>query len=163
MDAENRNSSRAGEQQKSWRHRCRSRRIFGGTKDFCPNFHKLARKAKSFQATFCSTIFSHTDHEDFFWNDLQRHFFKSNKVGRHFGRIFRTFAQILWDFVNIFNDFAQIFTDFVPIFGDLVKIFDTWKHLRVRLHLLHPRLLHHWLKTMKSLNSFYFHIQYTYI
>jgi len=25
-------------------HRCRSRQIFGGAKDFCPNFPKLARK-----------------------------------------------------------------------------------------------------------------------
>jgi len=25
-------------------HRCKSRKIFGGAKDFCPNFSKLARK-----------------------------------------------------------------------------------------------------------------------
>jgi len=27
-----------------FRHRCRSKQIFGGAKDFCPNFSKLAQK-----------------------------------------------------------------------------------------------------------------------
>ena len=47
----------------SYRHRCRSRQIFGGVEDFCSNFPKLARKVLY---AFCPQIFSHKDHEDLF-------------------------------------------------------------------------------------------------
>jgi len=78
-----------------------------------------------------------------FWCDLQEkilivyfckrwaQFLKSNNVGhqRHFARIFR-------DSTQIFRGFAHIFTDF----GTFQQI----KILGVRLHPLHPRLLHPW-------------------
>jgi len=93
-------------------------------KDFCSNFSQLFRKGKSFQATFYSNIFSHTDHDDF--SGMTSNAIFSNQItsGATFVHIFRKFAPILWDFVNTFNDFAPIFTDFVPIFGDPVRICD---------------------------------------
>ena len=50
-------------------HRCRCKQIFGGAKDFCPYFPKLAEKLL---CDFYLQIFSHRDHEDLFWCDLQK-------------------------------------------------------------------------------------------
>jgi len=52
-------------------HRCRSRQILGGAKNFCPNFPKLARKVF---VRLCLQIFSHKDHEDLFRYELQKKF-----------------------------------------------------------------------------------------
>jgi len=46
-------------------------------------------------------------------------------------------------FARIFKDFAKAFTDFVQICADFARIFTKSKLLWVRLHPLHPRLLHH--------------------
>jgi len=48
-------------------------------------------------------------------------------------------------FAQIFRDFALIFKSFVRIFRDYAQIFNKSKLLGMRLHPLHPRLLHHWL------------------
>ena len=55
-------------------HRCRNKQIFGGAKDFCPNFPKLAQKVV-FQLLW--TVF---------WCDLEKMVFTcfSANVGRHF-------------------------------------------------------------------------------
>ena len=136
-------------------------KFLGVRKIFARIFPNLPEKQKVFRQLFVR-IFSPTRIMRTFSEMTSNAIFsKQTTFGAIFVRIFRKFAQILWDFVNTFNDFAQIFIDFVPIFGHLVRIFDKWKHLRVRLHLLHPRLLHHWLKAMKSLKSFYLYIQYT--
>ena len=50
-------------------HRCRSRQIFRDAKDFCPNFPKLSRKVF---VRLSRQIFSHKDHEDLFWYDVQK-------------------------------------------------------------------------------------------
>jgi len=83
-------------------HGYRRWQIFGGAKNFCPNFPKLARKVF---VRLCLQIFSHEDHEDLFWHDLQkkvfrcfsanvrRHVLTLNNVGCHFCPDFQGFAQ----------------------------------------------------------------------
>jgi len=117
-----------------------STHIFGGAKDFCPNFppnflgHRLC--------IAWSQIL----------NDLQKQrlhvisgamFSNQSTLGAIFACIFRGFAQIFRDFARVFTDFAQIFLEFAQIFRDFARIFTKWEHLGVRLHSLHPRLLHH--------------------
>jgi len=55
--------------QGSRQHRCRSKQIFGGAKDFCRNFPKDAQKDF---CDICLQIFSHEDHKDLHWCDLQK-------------------------------------------------------------------------------------------
>jgi len=57
-------------------------------------------------------------------------------LGAISSRIFKNFAQI-------FRDFAQIFRDFAQISKASAQISDKSKLLRVRLHTLHGRRLHH--------------------
>jgi len=85
--------------------------------------------------SFCATIFSRKDYENFFWDELQknkkrsscvsanvgRHFFKSNKVEHQF---FPNFQRFCPDFATIFWDFAPIFTDFAQILRDFARVFD---------------------------------------
>jgi len=61
-----------------------------------------------------------------------------------FACIFREFGWIFRDFAKVFTDFAQICLDFARIFKVFARIFTKSKLLGVRLHPLHPRLLHHW-------------------
>ena len=108
-------------------HRCRNRQIFGGAKDFCPNF-------RSFQATLCANVSSHTDHKHLllgWFPKIQKVSCESAHIGRQFfntkqrwAPIFRSqttlgaiFAQIFWYFANKFRfiDFGQIFRDFWQI------------------------------------------------
>jgi len=56
-------------------------------------------------------------------------------LGAIFARIFREFAHIFRDFVKVFRDFAHILRDFA-------QSFTKSKLLGVRLHSLHPHLLH---------------------
>jgi len=85
-------------------HRCRSRQIFGGSKEFCPNFRKLAQK--NFGPLFVR-IFSHDDR---FWDDLQkRSSCDSAHVGRHFFQI-KTRCEAVSRFPWIFRDFSWTFT-----------------------------------------------------
>ena len=49
-----------------------------------------------------------------------------------------------WKNVWVFIHFAQISTDFARILRDFAQIFTKLKVLGMRLHLLHPRLLHQW-------------------
>ena len=98
-------------------HKCRSRQMLGGAKDFCPNSPKPSQKN--------STITLKWKH-----------------VGRHFCSYFREFSQIFRDFVKVCRDFAQISTDFTRVLRDFTRIFTKSQHLGLRLHLLHPRLLH---------------------
>jgi len=118
-------------------HRCRSRQIFGGAKDFCPNFLKLARKIiflcmkTAFRMTskkkrlrvILGAIFSNE-------STLGAISFKSHTLGAIFARNCREFAKVFTDFARIFRDFNRVSTKS--------------KLLGVRLHHLHPRLLHHW-------------------
>ena len=62
-------------------HRCRSRQIFKGAKDFCPNFPKFAWKNFG---PLLARIFSH---EDRFSDDLQQKKRSSCDFGRHFFQI----------------------------------------------------------------------------
>jgi len=106
-------------------HRCRSRRIFGGAKDFCPNSPKLVRKLSKksdFQKKALHVI-------------LGAILLNQTMLGAIFDHIFREFAQIFRDFVKIFRDFARILKDFA-------RIFTKSNFLRVRLHPLHPHLLY---------------------
>jgi len=83
-------------------HRRRSKEIFGGAKDFRPNFSKLARK---FFLRLLPTNLHPKIMKIIFWCGLQkkvficfsanvgRHFLKSNNVGRHFCPDFRGYCQ----------------------------------------------------------------------
>jgi len=87
---------------------CRSRQIFGGAKDFCPNFPKLPRK--NFGLLFVQ-LFSHADlfgdhpqtRSSCNSANVERHCLKSNHVGHNFACIFKEFAQIFCDFARIFT------------------------------------------------------------
>ena len=98
---------------------------FLGCEGFLPEFSQTCPKRFG---RLCLQIFSLKDHEDLFWDDLQKVFMrfsanfrrrlmKSNKVGSHFFPVFRGFAQIFKDFARIFN--------------------------KSKLFALTPRLLHH--------------------
>jgi len=67
---------------------------------------------------------------------------KSKQVGRHFCAYF---FGVCTDFQGFLEDFhiAQISIDFAWIFRDFAQIFTKSIHLGVRLHPLHPRLIHH--------------------
>jgi len=104
-------------------YRCRSRHVFGGVKDFCPNFRKLAWKI------FSSLIARIFCREERLWDDLQKsgsscdfecHFYKNQSTfDAIFACIFRDFAQIFRDFVKVskvFTDFAQTSADFAWIY-----------------------------------------------
>jgi len=81
---------------------------------------------EKFVCDFCLQIFSHKDHEDLFWYDLQKikkvfmcfcfsakvthHFFKSNNAGRHFFPDFQGFCPCFQGFGQIFRDFRQFKT-----------------------------------------------------
>jgi len=121
-------------------YRCRSRQNFGGTKDFCSSFPKLARNVF---VRLLQTL-SHKDHEYLFLVWLPKkvfiffanggcHFLKTNKVGRHFLPGFQEFCP---DFRGFYPDFHG----FCPYYQGFVLIFDKSKHLGVRLR---PRLLNH--------------------
>ena len=87
-------------------HRCWSRQIFGGAKDFCPSLYKLARKA--FRQLYVwvypptRVIFGITSNEDGLNVIL-------STLDSTFSRIFRNFAQNFRYFAHIFRDFARIF------------------------------------------------------
>jgi len=93
-------------------HRCRSKNIVWGTKDFCPNFPKLAQKV-------VGQIFPTV-----FWSDLQkvaftcfsanvgRHCLKLINIGRHFCIDFPGFCLDIWEFCS---DFQWFCTDFQHI------------------------------------------------
>jgi len=66
------------------RHRCKSWQIFGGAKDFCPNFPKIARK--------------HSKE-----NDLQ----KNDCISFHFGRIFSNRSTSSTIFVQISHNLPE--------------------------------------------------------
>jgi len=123
--------------------------MFGGAKDFCLNFPKLARK--NFVRIF--------SYESRFWDDLWKKAFvrfwapffsNQSTLGAIFPRIFRESTQIFKDFAKAFTDFAQISTDFSQIFRDFSRIFTKSKFLGVSLH---SRLLHHWFSGHVSINA----------
>jgi len=99
--------------------RCSSRQIFGGAKDFCPNFSKFARK--TFEATLCENIFSSrpsfgtTSRKRFHMilQTLGAIFFKSNHVGRHFSPEFQRFCK---GFHRLRPDFHVLCPDFWGFF-----------------------------------------------
>ena len=93
-------------------HRSRSRQIFGGAKDFCPDFLKLARK--NFGPLFVR-IFSH---EDRFWNKKGFHVIQHTLGGAIFlnqstlDAIFAVFSECLPRFSGVLPRFSQISADF---------------------------------------------------
>ena len=83
------------------KHRCRSKQILGGAKDFCLNFPKLARKVvvrllpKNFISQRLLRPFLVRPPKkglNFFFANVGRHFLKSNNVGRHFFPEFQGFC-----------------------------------------------------------------------
>jgi len=126
-------------------HRRRSKRIFEGAKDF-------ARISLNLPEKFCA-LFAHKFSPTkiikiFFWCDLQKRSFLPTLVADFLCQtsLGAIFAQIFRDFTRIFRSFAQIFRDFA-------QIFDKSELLGVRLHPLHPCLLHHCILQRTSCSS----------
>ena len=137
-------------QHRKWpknRHMCRSKQIFGGAKDFCPNFPELSRKAFG---QFFVRIFPPTTQimKTFLWDHLQKEAFMW--LTTRWAPIFQNqttwapiFSHIFRQFAQMFCFFARIFTEFCGIFRDFARIFGKSKFLGERLNPVHPRLLHH--------------------
>jgi len=109
-------------------HRSNSRQMFGGAKDFCPNFLKRARK--NFGPHLCEyflvmTVFGIKKGFHVILHTFVTNFFKPKHVGRHFCHIFREFAQIFRGFPRLsqisadFSDFQEFCPDFhhIKTFG----------------------------------------------
>ena len=98
----------------------------------------------------------------FLW-DFHVIFFKSkhigpflsnqSKLGAIFARIFIEFAKIFKDFSKVFTKFAQISTEFSRIFRNFAQIFTKSKNLGVCLHPRHPRLPHHWVTVVNTVQE----------
>ena len=94
------------------KHRYRSRQIFGGAKDFCPNFPKLVRKNVSplfvhcmntvFQMTFKKTSSCH----------FGRHCLKSKQNGAQIKAPFLHFQGVCRDFQKVCEGFHRFCPDF---------------------------------------------------
>jgi len=69
----------------------------------------------------------------------------TSKNGLHviLPRLGAIFAQNFGNLAEVFTDFTQICIDFARMFKDFAQIFNISKLLGVRLHPLHPHLLHH--------------------
>ena len=105
-------------------HRCRSKQIFRGAKEFCLGSHKLSRKAlqKSVLQNKKMLFISIRDAI-------------SCQFGRHYFQIKACWAPFLLRFSGSFGRLTEIFTDFA-------RIFTKSKLLGVRLYPLHPHLMH---------------------
>ena len=111
-------------------HGCRSMANFGGVKDFCLNFPKLAWKVSG--NFLCEYFLPHKS-----WKPI---FEKMSKNWAPFFQIKQRWAP----FLTPFSEFAQvswILRTFSLILLRFSRIFYKSKLLRMRLH---PRLLHHW-------------------
>ena len=100
----------------------------GDVKDCCPDFPKLHQKG--LYLIFCKR-----------WTPFFEGKQRRAPLGTIFAQIFRDLPRYL-RFVWIFRDFSQNFWDFPHIFRDFSRIFNKSKLLGVRLHPLHPHLLH---------------------
>jgi len=112
---------------------------FWGTKDFCPNFPKLARKNFGPSAVHCMrTEFRMSTKKQRLHVILGAIFSNQSTLGAGFACIFKEFAQIFRDFVKVCTDFAQTFLEFARIFRDFSRIFTKSRLLGVRLHPFTP-------------------------
>jgi len=112
-------------------HSCRSRQIFGGAKDFCPNLLKLARKNFGPLFVLMKTVFRMSAKRKSSC-DFRRHFFKP----KHIGRLFCSYFQDVCPDLRIFTDFAHSSTDFAMIFTKS-KLLGVRLHTRPRHHCFH--------------------------
>jgi len=69
--------------------------------------------------------------------------FQSKDVGRHFCSYVQGVCLDFQGFYEGFHRFCPDFSGFCRIFRDFARIFTKSKLLGVRLHSLHPSLLHH--------------------
>jgi len=148
-------------------HRCRSRQILGGAKDFCPNFLKCVWK--DFVRLLRPNIFPQRSWRPFFGvtsskrsscvfvQTLGAIFWSQTTLGAIFARIFRDFAQVFRDFAQIFRDIAQIFRDFARIFREFARILNKAKLFGERWH---PRNLHHWINHCVALKDKFAPLRY---
>jgi len=90
-------------------HRCRSRQIFGGAKDFCPNFPDIAEK---FLGHLLCDFHAILGPISFNQSTLGTIFIKSKQVGRHFCSYFYGVCPDIQGFSKVFTIFVQIYTDF---------------------------------------------------
>jgi len=95
---------------------CKNKQMFENTKDFCPDFPKLAQKVvvRRLPAIFLPRVTSKKGLHLFFCKRLTPLFEVKQFCPdvQEFCQVFRDFAQIFRDFAQIFRDFAKIFRDF---------------------------------------------------
>ena len=101
-------------------HRWRSRQIFGGAKDFCPNFPKLVRK------TFGPLFVQMFSHEDCCWDDLKKK--SSCNFWRHFYPYFHWVCDGFHSLCLDVRRFSPDFQGFCPNFHH-IKILGMHVHL----------------------------------
>jgi len=91
---------------------------------------------EKFLCDFCLQFFSHKDHENLF--------IVSPSIKKFFMCFFANVGRDCFKRQTTLDTiFARIFRDFVQIFRDFARIFDKSKFFGVRIHPLHPHLLHH--------------------
>ena len=90
----------------------RSRQIFGGAKDFCPNFSKLARNV------FCVVC---KDHEDLFWCDLEQ-----KRLYVFFCKRWAPFVEVKQRWVPFLPGRSRILPKFLWIFPGFSKNLIFW-------------------------------------
>jgi len=120
-------------------HRCRSRQIFGGVKQFCPKKTKKWPPKKRLHMIL-DAIFIKSHQAPFLI-----YFQGPPKERFHMilGAIFSNQSTSSAIFARIFRDFAKVFIHLAQNSTDFARIFIKWKLFGVRLK---SRFLHHWLE-----------------
>jgi len=122
-------------------YRYRSRQIFGGAKDFCPNFPNFSGNSLrecfvphgSWTPSYGITSKKSSPCDSTRWVPV---FQNQTTLGAIFARVFKWFAEIFSYFANIFKNFAQIFTE-------CARIFRNFRQIKTFAGELATRLLHH--------------------
>ena len=138
-------------------HRCRSRQIFGGAKNFCPNLRKFARtkSKKNTTAVFSSqgtssTIFAQILPKLVAFlltcpkTSKLKHDCQKKCLHLHFVCLFCKFNAHTPILQCVYTYFAQISSHFAQILRGFARIFTKSNLLEVRLQPLHPRPQHQW-------------------
>ena len=91
-------------------------RISPNCERFLLEFFPTVPKREKFSGNFLFEYFLPHRSWRLFWNDLQRHFFKSNNIGRHFCPYFQEICPDFMGFCEHFQWFCSYFYRFCPDF-----------------------------------------------
>jgi len=110
----------------NWSHRCRSKQIFGGAKDFCPNFPKLARKVILWLLP--TNVLSQRSWSHFFCvTSKKRSSFVFRKRWEPFFEVKQHWAPFLFGFLGISHRYFGIFPKFSGIVPGLSTNQNYWR------------------------------------